>query len=154
MSAPPIVARRRRELQQPEDNTAYLLGQAAARLAEEIVAGVVAADHPIRPAHSAVFVHMEVDGGIRLTKLAARAGMTPQAMGELVDDLVGLGHVERVPDPNDRRAKLIVLTDQGREAVQAAFDTIAEIEQRLEAVLGRASLVKLRATLRRLIADA
>lgn len=42
--------------------------------------------------------------------------MTPQAMGELVDELEELGYLERRPDPTDRRAKLIVLTDRATPA--------------------------------------
>jgi DNA-binding MarR family transcriptional regulator len=102
-------------------------------------------------AHSMVFVHIDLDG-IRLTELAARASMTPQAMGELVDDLQQLGYVERIPDPTDRRAKLIVLTDRGFDNLQATFDTIAGIEAELEGVLGRRGLVALRASLRAIIA--
>ena len=46
----------------------------------------------------------------------ACAGMTKQSVGEIVDDLVALGYVERIPDPADRRAKLICLTERGEEA--------------------------------------
>jgi DNA-binding MarR family transcriptional regulator len=56
------------------------------------VEGVVAAGYPRRPAHSSVFAHID---------LAARANMTPQAMGELVDDLEIRGYVTRRPDRID-----------------------------------------------------
>ena len=140
------------ELQPPPDNTAALLGQAYSRLGHQIVDGVVAAGYPQRPAHSAVFAHIDI-GGTRLTDLASRANMTPQAMGELVDDLEMLEYVRRQPDPSDRRAKLIVLTDKGFGCLQAAFDTIAGIESRLEEQLGRRKLIELRANLRRIIAS-
>ena len=54
--------------------------------------------------------------------------MTPQAMSELVEHLVSHGYLERMPEPSDRRAKLIVLTDIGCEAIQDAFDTIIGFE--------------------------
>ncbi|MCW2762703.1 MAG: transcriptional regulator, MarR family [Marmoricola sp.] len=73
--------------------------------------------------------------------------MTPQAMSELVDHLVPHGYLERMPDPSDRRAKLIVLTDLGYEALQDAFDTIIGIEADLEVLLGRAGLVQFRRVL-------
>jgi DNA-binding MarR family transcriptional regulator len=78
--------------------------------------------------------------------------MTPQAMGELVDDLEEMGYVERIPDPSDGRAKLIVLTDQGFDNLQAAFDTISGIEKDLAKLLGRRELIALRAGLRAIIA--
>ena len=138
-----------RRLREPEVNTTYLLGRAHKVLNERIREGVVAAGHPIRAAHSAVFVNIDREGS-RLTRLAERAAMTPQAMGELVDDLVARGYLERIPDPADRRAKLIVLTDLGYQALQAAFDTILDIEAELLAALGAGGLAKLQRALRRL----
>jgi MarR family len=62
--------------------------------------------------------------------------MTPQAMGELVDELEGLGYVQRRRDPTDRRAKLITLTESGRQCVAAGTDTIGDIERRITDALG------------------
>ncbi len=90
-------------------NTVAMLGQAYSLLGFQIVDGVVGAGYPQKPKHSAVFAQIDLTGS-RLTQLAARANMTPQAMGELVDELEELGYVVRRPDPSDRRAKLIVLT--------------------------------------------
>ena len=112
-------------LRRPEANTRHLLGRATDRLERSIAAAVAAAGHPVRPAHAAVFTNIDSEG-TRLTQLAERALMTPQAMAELVDDLARLGYVTREPDPTDGRAKLIVLTDRGFDAVQDAFDTITE----------------------------
>ena len=148
-----VTSRRRKQLREPEDNTAALLGQAWGVLGKRILDGVQAAGHPIRMAHSMVFVHIDLDG-IRLTQLAERASMTPQAMGELVDDLVQMGYVARIPDPSDGRAKLIVLTDKGYDNLQAAFDTISGIERDLAKLLGTHRLVDLRASLREIIASA
>ena len=131
-----------------------MLGRAWARLGHQIVAGVVSAGYPLRPAHSGVFAHIDLDG-TRLTELANRANMTPQAMGELVDELERLGYVRRVPDPDDRRAKLIVPTEVGYGCLQAAFDTIGGIEDSLEELIGPRRLADLRRTLDRIIsADA
>jgi DNA-binding MarR family transcriptional regulator len=136
----------------PEVNTVALLGQAYSALGHKIVAGVVAAGFPQRPAHSGVFAHIDVEGGTRLTELARRANITPQAMGELVDDLERLGYVTRRPDPGDRRAKLIALTPRGVACVWAAFETIAGIEHRLEDILGERTLGTLRRALNRIVA--
>ena len=114
------------------------------------MAGVIAAGYRQRPAHSGVFAHIDLDG-TRLTDLANRANMTPQAMGELVDDLERLGYVRRVPDPGDRRAKLIVPTEVGYGCLQAAFDTIRDIEGQLEDLVGARKLADLRRMLIRII---
>ncbi len=78
--------------------------------------------------------HMQVFGnidrqGTRLTDLAARANMTRPSMAELVDDLEAKGYLERRPDPDDRRAKLIYLTPSGRQAVRTAIQNVKEMEK-------------------------
>jgi DNA-binding MarR family transcriptional regulator len=136
----------------PPQNMVALLGLAHSALGHQIVAGVVEAGFPQRPAHSNVFAHVDIEGGTRLTELARRANITPQAMGELVDDLERMGYVSRRADPEDRRAKRIVLTRRGLACVQAALQTIASIEDRLKALLGESGLLALRSTLERIIA--
>jgi len=112
----------------------------------QVAEGAARAGHPVKPSHSAVFGQMGGDG-IRLSDLARGANMTPQAMGELVDELEGLGYVERRPDPTDRRAKLITLTDLGRRGVAAGRDTIAVIERNITDALGAKGHRELRAML-------
>lgn len=147
------MPRDNRDLREPEDNTAYWCHQVATLLARRINQAVAAAGHPLHPAHAAVFINID-RAGSRLTQLAAAADMTPQSMLELVDELDRLGYVKRVPDPTDRRAKLITLTDIGYDALQAAFDAIITIELRLEELLGRTALVRLRKILRTIATDA
>ncbi|SDD29660.1 MarR family winged helix-turn-helix transcriptional regulator [Actinokineospora iranica] len=133
----------------PERNTGALLFQAYQRLADHINDATRRVDHRVRPAHAAVFVNME-HAGIRLTRLAEKAVMTPQAMGELVDDLEGWGFLRRVPDPVDRRAKLIVFTERGHDALTTAFAVIDGVERKLRALIGAAELARLQAALIRI----
>ena len=100
----------------------------------------------IRPGHGCVFRFIEPDGS-RLTDIADRAGLTKQAVGEVVSDLEALGHVERRTCPDDGRAKIIHLTDSGREAVAAAERIFADIEARWAAEVGERRMATLRATL-------
>ena len=67
--------------------------------------------------------------GTRLTELAERARMTKQSVGEVTSDLEQRGYVERVPDPSDGRAKIIRLTERGRDAQALGIGLIDEIEQ-------------------------
>lgn len=131
-------------------NTVAMLGQAYSLLGFQIVDGVVGAGYPQKPKHSAVFAQIDLTGS-RLTQLAARANMTPQAMGELVDELEELGYVVRRPDPSDRRAKLIVLTERGHQCVTAGRETIEVIEERLTEILGTEGYRRLRALLTKLL---
>ena len=133
-------------------NTVAMLGQAYSLLGFRIVDGVVGAGFPQKPSHSAVFAQIRPEGS-RLTELARAANMTPQAMGELVDELEDLGYLERQPDPTDRRAKLILLTDRGRACVAAGVATIQGIEERIEAILGARGHAELRRLLTKLLEE-
>jgi DNA-binding MarR family transcriptional regulator len=83
----------------------------------------------IRPTHGCVFRFVPEDG-MRLTRLAGLASITKQSAGEIVDELTRRGYVERIPDPEDKRAKLICLTQRGREAQAVGFGLFAEVERR------------------------
>lgn len=100
----------------------------------------------IRAAHGCVFAHVD-DTGSRLTALADRARLTKQSVGEAVADLERLGYVERVPDPDDGRAKIIRLTTRGAEARAAAIEIFADIEHRLASAIGEERFARFRETL-------
>lgn len=131
-------------------NTVSMLGQAYSLLGFQIVEGVVGAGYPQKPKHSAVFAQISPDGS-RLTELARKANMTPQSMAELVDELVDMGYVVRRPDPSDGRAKLIVLTKRGRDAVAAGLQTIDGIENQATQILGERGHQELRRLLSKLL---
>ena len=105
----------------------------------------------IRLAHGCVFRYMKASG-LRLTEIAERGNMTKQSAGEVVDDLVARGYVERVPDPDDRRAKLVRLTERGEAAQEYGFRLLAEIEQRWGERYGAERIAGLRATLEEIAA--
>ena len=100
----------------------------------------------IRPAHGCVFRFVEPTGS-RLTYLADRARLTKQAVGEFVNDLEQLGYVARVPDPTDGRAKIVRLTEKGREAKLQAEATFFDIERIWAERIGQERMADLRATL-------
>lgn len=136
---------------EPQDpNTIAMLGQAYSLLGFQIVDGVVGAGFPQKPSHSAVFAQINPDGS-RLSDLARGANMSPQAMGELVDELEELGYVVRRPHPTDRRAKLIVLTAKGRDCIAAGLTTIQGLEEKIADILGDRGRSDLRRLLRKLL---
>lgn len=105
----------------------------------------------IRPTHGCVFRYVEGEG-LRLTDIAERANVTKQSLGEIVDDLVARGYVKRIPDPNDRRAKLICLTERGEEAQAHGRRLFAQIEKRLGERYGRKRVAQLRELLEEIVA--
>lgn len=104
----------------------------------------------IRPAHTAVFQHIDADG-TRLTDLAERAQITKQSMSYLVDYLEQHGYLERRSDPSDRRASLICLTDRGWAQVQTALAIIADLENEWTQTLGKKEMQQLRKLLTALV---
>jgi DNA-binding MarR family transcriptional regulator len=104
----------------------------------------------IRPGHGCVFRFIDKEG-TRLTELAERSGYTKQAVGEVVADLEALGYVRRMPDPADGRAKTIVLTPRGHEALAAGRQAFADIEQRWREEFGDERITQLRETVELLL---
>ena len=105
-----------------------LFRRTAQLMVAELVDRLVAAGYPDVPAAThPVFENLDRDG-TRLTDLAARADMTHQSMGELIERLEHRGYVERRPDPGDGRARLVCLTAKGRQAVRVALREIRAIE--------------------------
>ena len=82
--------------------------------------------------------------------LAERAGVTKQSMAELVAHLERHGYVERVPDPADRRAKLVRATARGGEVYAIAREVVAELEAEWTRLLGEAKMRRLRGLLEEL----
>jgi DNA-binding MarR family transcriptional regulator len=107
----------------------------------------------IRDGHGCVFRFIESEGS-RLTDLAERSGYTKQAVGEVVVDLEGLGYVERMPDPVDGRAKIIRLTERGREAFAAAMTIFADIERDWAERVGEERMATVREVLEELVLGA
>ena len=96
---------------------------------QQLYARIAEAGHDqLRRRHGAVLAYLDLDG-TRASDLAERSGAHKQVIGTLVDELETLGYVTRRPDPADRRAKLVVPTERGRDQIRQAGAIIAEIER-------------------------
>ena len=125
------------------------MGQAYSLLGFQIVEGVVGAGYPQKPKHSAVFAQISPDGS-RLTELARKANMTPQAMGELSTSSWTWG-TSSSSRPQRRPGETIVLTKRGRDAVAAGRQTIEGIEEQVTEILGERGHRELRRLLSKLL---
>jgi len=157
-SPPPVSvsvsAAERRRFEATRDAATLQLLFKAARLANEQALARVAsgAGGPrVRPAHTALFPHLDF-AGIRLTDLAARVGVTKQAVGQLVDDLAALGMVERATDPDDSRAKLIRFSRRGHAALLHGLGVLRALQDDLGARVGARRMRELHETLTLVIA--
>lgn len=95
----------------------------------------LAARAQVGAAHIHITRHLAV-GGSRLTDLAHSAGMSKQAMGDLVDQCEAWGLVIREPDPHDRRARTVVFTAAGLLWLQAFRDAVAQAEAEFRQAVG------------------
>jgi DNA-binding MarR family transcriptional regulator len=128
-------------------NFAVLLREAFVAINDLVVIRLAERGHGVvRAAHGAVFQYLD-DTGTTVSLLAARAQITKQAMAELVHYLEAHGYVVRVPDPTDRRAKLVLPTDRGREVVRIAQGVVPEVEDRIAGLLGADRVDAMRADL-------
>ena len=106
----------------------------------------------IRPTHGCIFRFVRGQG-MRLTVLAEMAGMTKQSVGEIVDDLVARGYVQRIPDPEDKRAKLICLTERGERAQATGLALFAKVEKQWAERYGSKRVAELRELLEEMAAN-
>jgi DNA-binding MarR family transcriptional regulator len=83
-------------------------------------------------------------GGSRLTDLAEQAQMAKQSIAGLVGELEWMRYVRRVPDPDDRRARLIQIDKRGRQAARAAQVAHDQIQAEWRSHLGTRRFSQLR----------
>jgi DNA-binding MarR family transcriptional regulator len=96
----------------------------------------LAARAQVGAAHIHITRHLAI-GGSRLTDLAASAGMSKQAMGDLVDQCEAWGLVTRQPDPHDKRARQVVFTSSGLLWLEAFRKAVAHAETEFSQAVGR-----------------
>jgi DNA-binding MarR family transcriptional regulator len=106
----------------------------------------------LRPAHGFVFQLLAPNGATG-NEVAAHLGVTKQAASQMIDFLEEHGYVVRQPHPNDKRGKLVLLTQKGWDCIQAVEMIFARIEERWTETLGPEHMKMLRTDLHRLIAD-
>jgi DNA-binding MarR family transcriptional regulator len=121
-------------------NVGRLLNNAVRRFEARVLELMNASGHvETRIAQVSLTRNLDVEG-TRLTELARRASMSKQAMGELVDQCVELGLVDRVADPSDRRARIVTFTPAGLHWLDAFRGAVDVAEQEMRAELGRSTM--------------
>ena len=95
----------------------------------------LAARDQVGAAHIHITRHLAV-GGSRLTDLAQSAGMSKQAMGDLVDQCEAWGLVTRQPDPHDKRARRVVFTESGLLWLEAFHQAVRRAEDEFRQAVG------------------
>ena len=95
----------------------------------------LAARNQVGAAHIHITRHLPVSGA-RLTTLALSAGMSKQAMADLVSQCEAWGLVERTPDPTDQRAKRVTFTAIGLAWLDAFGRAVAQAQDEFRQQVG------------------
>jgi DNA-binding MarR family transcriptional regulator len=133
-----------------KNNLRQLLLRASRVLNAQIVSALNGRGYDLRSTHTSLLSNLD-DRGSTLSAVAARAGMSKQAMGRLADELEDLGYIKSGADPNDGRARVISYTAAGRKLMLSSFEVLAEIERGYGELIGQLALEGLKASLKRLL---
>lgn len=99
------------------------------------------------PFASASLLWLLDEGGTRSTVLAQRAGVTKQAMSQLVRLMERQGYLKQVPDPTDTRAKVVRMTARGEAVKIACVEVREELNRTVSRALGMEAAERLAANL-------
>jgi DNA-binding MarR family transcriptional regulator len=147
------TTRHRAERQQLNPDLGVLATQLLFSLQDELFARLAEDGYDdLHPRHGSVLAYLDEEG-IRATELARLSGRHKQIVGRIVDELEELGYVERRPDPEDRRAKLIFPTERGLAQTRRGDEIVAEIEARYARAIGGRTYAAFRDVLRQVVAD-
>lgn len=97
----------------------------------------------LRLPHIAVLSYPSADG-CRPTELAERAGISKQAMNQLLQSLEQLGYIQRSTDTEDGRARVVHFTERGNAAWNKEYEILAQIEDEWRATLGNEAFEQLK----------
>ncbi|BBJ46811.1 MarR family transcriptional regulator [Streptomyces antimycoticus] len=87
----------------------------------------------LTPSRQAALGALDTHGPMRISALATRLGIALPTTSRMVDLLDASGWIERTPDPEDRRASLIALTDPGRQLLHTVrHEAAARLAARIE----------------------
>jgi DNA-binding MarR family transcriptional regulator len=103
----------------------------------------------LRLLHMAVLQFPGPDG-VRPSTLAERAGMSKQAMNQLLRSVENLGYIERSDAPGEGRARMIRFTKRGRAAYSKVHDILRQIEREWSSELGATRFAQLKELLCRI----
>lgn len=131
-----------------EDDLGWALGTVFRRYVKNSATAL--ADVPGGPRGYQVLTTAGMDTPKRQLDLANRLGVDRTVMTYLLDDLERDGLVERQPDPADRRARLIVLTDKGTTTLAELEGRLAGVENDVLGTLDQAERVAFRSLLQRI----
>lgn len=129
------------------DSLGFVLSDAARLMRAAFEERISAAGLGVTPGEARALVHASVVDCPRQAVLAERMGIEPMTLCGYLDRLEAQGLVRREPDPTDRRAKIIVLTQAGGRIVEAIRPVTRNLTEEIVARLGEGGGERLRLAL-------
>jgi DNA-binding MarR family transcriptional regulator len=134
------------------ENLGWLLAKASQRWNDDLGDAFRDAGFPdVRPSYGAVLVPLFEQDDLRIGELAARSGLSKQAMTTLVRSVEEAGLVSRTRDSNDGRAFRISLTPRGEQLRPVAEQVLADLATRVRERLSESELETLKTSLRKVV---
>jgi DNA-binding MarR family transcriptional regulator len=131
-------------------NLGYLLAKASQRWNELLQDGFAEAGFPeVKASYGSVLIPLFEEDALRIGEIARRARLSKQTMTTMIRLCERDGLVKRRPDPDDRRATRVHLTPKAKLFQRGAEAVLADLESKVETMLGRRD----RRTLRRCLAE-
>ncbi len=118
-------------------NVGFLLAKASQRWNELLAGEFAAAGYPeVRPAYGSILLPLWEEDDLRIGELGRRARLAKQTMTTMVRLMERDGLVSRAPDPEDRRAQRVRLTERGHELREVARTVLGVLDGRVRERLG------------------
>jgi DNA-binding MarR family transcriptional regulator len=118
-------------------NIGFLLAKASKRWNELLAERFAEGGFPeVRPSYGSVLVPLLEEDGLRMGELARRSRLSKQTMTTMVRLVERDGLVARRPDPDDRRAARVYLTERAKAFQPIAEETLAELDETVVKRLG------------------
>lgn len=95
--------------------------------------------HDFSLAYASLLSNLDVEG-TRIGVLAARAGVTRQAAGQLLAEIEKAGFATTKPDPDDGRATIAMFTPKGKKLLANVIEIVDAFEASLAAHVGAREL--------------
>lgn len=97
----------------------------------------------LKLSHALILLQLS-DKGARISDIASSQAVSKQAIGQIATELEHLGFIQKLNDPNDKRAKRIMISSQGIVLVRKAASFLLQVEQQLAEEIGEQSFLVIR----------
>ena len=133
----------------------YLMSRATLVVTAALKRGFAAQDvSRVNPAYLAVLLCLWTEDGLKVVELGRRAGLETSTMTGLLDRMERDGLVTRDPDPDDRRAHLIHLTQEGHQVREPVLRVVEQVIGDVFDGISEEELDNMKGVLRKLLINA